>query len=583
MPNVWNIGNTTVRNPKRIETALKVFLIDGFSGNIDTHADQARLHAKLKERGELEFQGEPSDWNGRKWRSAFYQLGFISNNSYRIDNESISVEELFNIINHPEVDKKYELTIAGNKLLEAESIAEIEDIYTRQFACYELPDGLEKSFPDGNMKPFILFLQVSKRLDELEENGLNKLETELFLQKFRDHNEELHTNIVDEVIQFRNDLDELESEERRETINQYLEDFYTDIDMSLDSRSVRDYADTTFRYFSLSGLFTRIEDTLVIRPNKKEFVDKLLETEPLFNYNEDPVIYFDHFYKNNYPIPTDEKEFALKEIRYLKNEIRNEENLLLEQADNISEDDDLSDIQELRFKLIEYNKWEREEDFANEQQEPEAVKEILKYLRKLNDEAVEDSPDIDDRPAFLEWAVWRSFLAIDKIISPIHETRRFPIDYDFLPRNTAPGGGADLVFEFKNYVLAVEVTLTTSHRQMAVESEPVRRHTVGYKEQYPDKDVYCLFIAPDVDNNVAETFRIGVWYKEDQQEFVNIVPFSLSDFISTIEILLDQTYTNSDFRNLLDRCLVFRNVHAPEWKSSITEEVQIWKNRIIEF
>src|SRR5699024_2719842 len=137
---------------------------------------------------------------------------------------------------------------------------------------------------------------------------------------------------------------------------------------------------------------------------------------------------------------------------------------------------------------------------------------------KLNGEKVNLDVDISkEKPAFLEWAVWRGILAINDIKSPIHKTRRFPIDHELLPRNTAPGGGADLIFEFIDYILSVEVTLTTSNRQMAVESEPVRMHTVTYKEEYPNKDIYCLFVAPSVDNNVVETFRIGVWYKEDQE------------------------------------------------------------------
>lgn len=50
MPNVWNIGNTTVRNPKRIENALRVFVEEGFSGNAKGSEIEARLHGKLKER-----------------------------------------------------------------------------------------------------------------------------------------------------------------------------------------------------------------------------------------------------------------------------------------------------------------------------------------------------------------------------------------------------------------------------------------------------------------------------------------------------------------------------------------------------
>lgn len=231
--------------------------------------------------------------------------------------------------------------------------------------------------------------------------------------------------------------------------------------------------------------------------------------------------------------------------------------------------------------MIEYNNWEREVDYANDQQSEESINEILKYLRVLNGEVVSNPPEIDDKPAYLEWAVWRSFLAIDEIVSPIHTTRRFPIDQDFYPRNTAPGGGSDLLFEFKSFILVVEVTLTTSHRQMAVESEPVRRHTVQYKDMYPEKDVYCLFIAPSVDNNVAETFRIGVWYNEDVEEFINIVPMRLSDFINAFEILKSKRYKNSDFQTLIDRCLAFRNVRAPQWKHSITNEVDVWKKRLI--
>lgn len=430
------------------------------------------------------------------------------------------------------------------------------------------------------MKPFILFLQVLKLLQENGQDGINKFETGLFLQPFRNHNEDLPNRIFEEIQKFRRDLvDCKNSKEERKLKRKYKDELQERVGINPNS-VVRDYSDTTFRYFSLSGLFTRISNTLVIRPNKYDFVAKLMEGEPNFLFNDNPKRYFKHFYNNDYPIPTDEKVFAIQEINTLKEGIRDRSNPLLKTANRITVDSDFSEIQTVRLQLIEYNNWEREQDFANLQQDDNAVQDILRYLKVLNGENVDDSPEIDDRPAFLEWAVWRSFLAIDEIISPIHTTRRFPIDQDFLPRNTAPGGGSDLLFEFNSYVLVVEVTLTTSHRQMAVESEPVRRHTVQYKEQFPEKDVYCLFVAPSVDNNVAETFRIGVWYKEDEEEFVNIVPMSLTDFISTIETFLQKKFSNNEFKNLLDRCLVFRNVRAPQWQKTITNEVIMWRKKL---
>ncbi|MEX0720536.1 MAG: AlwI family type II restriction endonuclease [Balneolaceae bacterium] len=584
MPNVWNIGNTTVRNPKRIDYALNVFLNTGYSGDIDSKEKQGKLIDTFIEHQVLEYgdiKEEDKQLNGRKWRSCFYQLGFISGKTYTVNSEKKSVIDFFNEIGLSTITKPYEITPAGNKLLNAKTVPEIEEIYSRQLICYELPNALEGSFPEGKLKPFVLFLEVLKKLQDLNHEGITKLEVELFLQKFRNHDDNLSTDIVQEIVRFRNEISDLNSKQQKKIIQKYLEDFYFDIDMRLKSRSVRDYSDTTFRYFSLSGLFTRIGNTLVIRPNKYDFVEKLLESEPNFVFENNPQKYFDYFYNNNYPIPTDEKVFAIQEINKLKEGIRDRSNRLLKTANRITVDSLFSEIQAVRLLLIEYNNWEREQDFASFQQDENAVKDILKYLKVLNGEKVDDSPEIDDRPAFLEWAVWRSFLAIDEIISPIHTTRRFPIDQDFLPRNTAPGGGSDLIFEFNSHVLVVEVTLTTSHRQMAVESEPVRRHTVQYKEQFPEKDVYCLFVAPSVDNNVAETFRIGVWYKEDEEEFVNIVPMSLTDFISTIEIFLEKKFSNNEFKNLLDRCLVFRNVRAPQWQESISNEVSTWKRNIV--
>ncbi len=529
----------------------------------------------------LDFDGEASDWNGRKWRAAFYQLGFISYEKYKIFESTYSAVDFFKFIEINDLRFVYEITPTGRKLINAKSVPEIDEIYTRQFVCYELPSSLEGNYPDGKMKPFVLFLEILLKLQENGQDGLTKLETELFLQKFRDHDKNLVDTIHNEIMEFRSKLIDKTPKDSKKVINSYLQNLYQEVNLGLAQRSIKDYADTTFRYFSLSGLFTRIGKTIVIRSNKIEFVKAVLSLEINFLYDTNPTEYFKHFYNNSYPLPTDNADFALSEIENLKNGIRDKKNFLLSEASRLTKESNIEEIRNTRFALIEYNNWEIEEDFANEQQSTEAIRDTINYLKVLNGEHIANGPEIDDRPAYLEWAVWRSFLAIDDLVSPVHTTRRFPVDQDFHPRNTAPGGGADLLFEFETYVLVVEVTLTSSHRQMAVESEPVRRHTVQYKEQFPDKDVYCLFIAPSVDNNVAETFRIGVWYKGDEEDFVNIVPMNLSDFIVAIEILLSKKYHNSDFKTLIDRCLVFRNARAPQWKTSITKEVNIWKKRII--
>ena len=580
MPNVWNIGNTTVRNPKRIENALRVFASEGFSGNAKGSEQEAKLHEVFKEKSVLDFDGAASDFNGRKWRAAFYQLGFISYERYNINGDLLDVQKLFQNIGDYNVKLPFQLTKAGFNLINSETIPEVDDVYTRQFACYELPNSLESGFPDGKMKPFILFLQVLNLLQNNGHAGLNKFETGVFLQRFQNHSATLSLEIVDLILEYRVKCINKTPKELRDIKQGYLNNL-AEITGINPQTIVRDYSDTTFRYFSLSGLFSRLGDTIIIRSNKRNFVNELLANEPQFLFQEDPIKYFKLFYSNTFPLPTDNLTFALAEVNELKQGIKNRLNPLLKEANLLSIGSNIEEVQIIRYKLIQYNNWEREEDFANEQQTNNSIIDILGYLNTLNNSPVQGAPDIDDKPAYLEWAVWRSFLAINEIICPVHETRRFPVDQDFLPRNTAPGGGSDLIFEFETYVLVVEVTLTVSHRQMSAESEPVRRHAVQYKLQYPEKDVYCLFIAPSVDNNVVETFRIGVWYNGDEEEFVNIIPMSLTDFIILFETLAIKRFRNIDFKTLLDRSLIFRNVRAPQWKASISKEVSEWRKRII--
>jgi hypothetical protein len=124
--------------------------------------------------------------------------------------------------------------------------------------------------------------------------------------------------------------------------------------------------------------------------------------------------------------------------------------------------------------------------------------------------------------------------------------------------------------------LVVEVTLTSGSRQLSAEGEPVRRHVADIKEQY-HKDVYCLFIAPNIDNNTAETFRIGIWYRGDEEDFLNIIPLKLTDFSSIISMLLSTPFYPLQLRQLFDRCLANRNSRAPDWKDFISNHVNRWR------
>lgn len=51
---------------------------------------------------------------------------------------------------------------------------------------------------------------------------------------------------------------------------------------------------------------------------------------------------------------------------------------------------------------------------------------------------------------------------------PRSSVRGFNVDQDYLPIGTAPGGKPDMIFEFDDYVIVVEVTLSTNSRQEGI-------------------------------------------------------------------------------------------------------------------
>lgn len=577
MPKVWNLGNTTVRNPNRIEEGLKLFA-EEFQGNVHGEEAEARFWRRLGEEGIISSQSidkATQAFYGRKWRNVLVKLGFATNISYGSGRQRFTPHDLS--IRYPDLELQgleYELTPAGNHLLEANTIGAIQDVYLRQLVRHEISSPIESGFPRGRLKPFIFILQVLLKLREFSQPGLNKMEAAIFLQLFADHTDELVDMVVNRILDYRREHDLLDGRTaKREFENRLLVESGRLGGISGDS--LVDYADTSFRYSQMSGLVTSQGSRLILREDKIEIIRSILDSEPSFMAREDPSGYLADFYRGTH-LPTDDVDFALQEIQRLIETIQGYGVTPQITSEDIPGPEDIHGIERARFTLIEQLALIREEQFANNQTQVGALEETLSYLDALIDPRRNPDLIIFDRPTYLEWSVWRGFLAIDNIVNPISSTRRFPLDDNLLPRHTAPGGGSDMVFEFEHFILAVEVTLTGSTRQLVAEGEPVRRHIADLKIDYPDKEVYGLFIAPSVENNTAETFRIGVWYRDEQVDYVNIVPITLVRFRQIIDILRNRRFSPDDFQRLLDRCLIYRNVKAPEWKRQIEIEANRW-------
>lgn len=551
----WYIGNTTLRNPRRFRQGLDVYLNSNLHGNLVGKPNEQQFAILLHESGVVfsnrldeSYERDASDM-GRKWRAALMQLGFIT---------------------HAESTTPFAITENGRRLVNTSTLPQENECFLRSLLVYQLPSTIE-SFPaERTFSPLRIVLEILKKLDQVGlESYINIDEMASIVQRsgFDDIDEAIRL-----IQQYRIDFKQAENK------NRFKRDYRTAVSIHCENQSestLKDYADTNFRYLRLTGLFNENARKLSIAPHKKVLVEQILATEyvPVTDNQYLSTLW------NGANLPTDNALQAIQDINALLQVLR--ENGVIKEYTNLLTMSP-EDLSQLRLSLEDelFKAYERQ--YAVQQKEQ--WQDIARYLRGLiNPRANTAIIPNGEAPAYLEWAVWRAFLAIDSLKNEPWEARRFRIDEDFHPISTAPGGGPDIIFEFDDFVLIVEVTLSASSRQEATEGEPVRRHVAEYVDRYEalGKRVYGLFLANSIDTNTAETFRIGCWFRSDDTKMaVQIVPLTVTQFVGVFEKIF---ITGTDISprkifNIIRGCLADSNNEAPVWKYRINEEVERFCN-----
>lgn len=576
--NVWHLGNTTVRNPYRLKSALEALQNSTLQGKLIGRDQESRFAELLHEEGivnvariEEEEGGDYSDL-GRKWRSALSQLGFITHKISRVL-ESNGVDSALKIASeHVGLSgKPFEITANGKRLIDAEIITLEQDAILRSLLAYRIPSIIESSYDCNPFSPIKFVVDVLFKISELSgEQDISFDEFELFIQTSTP--DDGIENIARQVIEYRANkianngrvrhFKKVESEKR-------VKDVYGNIaDWETKARTFRDYADLNLRYLKATGLFVSKGKGIKFSPIKQELA-KLINQQEEVNLTGDNYL-VDLW--NGAILPTDNAEVSKIVSESLKEKITN----LGDKPIDTSEDDENTERLKLEFQFEQLLEWNYYKDQSSQ------CDDISKWITALiNNKKIVVSEDYEikipssEAPAYFEWIIWRSFLAINSLKNKPWEARRFKIDQDFLPIHHAPGNGPDMVFEFEDFTIVVEVTLTTSSRQEAAEGEPVRRHVAKYLEN-SDKPVLGLFIAINIDTNTANTFKIGEWYLTDDTKLnLDIVPIKLEDFQRVFNYGSDKLSLMPKFiLELMQEARRVSHLEAPQWKNEISEIIK---------
>lgn len=549
---IWRLSNTGVRNPLRIQGGLRAYANSSLVGDIRSREKEIALGNYLAGKSILSNANDPDGTYGRKWRFVWNAFGFTVTKA----KNGISQERLGDIDS---------ITPLGKALMRADSLPAVQECFLRAMSVH-MHDTYDQRFFSPLRWTLKVLLAIEK---ETGSASVNFNEFAIYIQT-SDPSMQVE-QIVSNILALRKRKEQSTAKKRFDS--RAYADAKIEQNYNYKANNYKDYGDMNIRYLRASGMFQRKGRGIGILQERHSLAVTLAAEQ----FSDEPLLARYRLLYNIPPLPTDSIEGAREALASLQAVLKSQK-IIYDMAQYKL--DTVSDINNARLNLQGLLDRDRELAYASKQRDQwEEISDYMELImsrsergrHKTYDDGTEILVPKDEVPAYFEWVIWRSFLAIDSLENKPYEVRSFNIDQDFFPVNTAGGGRADLVAEFEDCVICGEVTLSSSSRQEAMEGEPVRRHVADLTELY-HKPVYGVFLANTVDTNTAETFRIGVWYlKDDTRITLQIVPFTLKQYNTLFRYMFESGNASpKTLVNLILKCSETRhNLTAPEWKQCI--------------
>lgn len=394
-----------------------------------------------------------------------------------------------------------QLTPAGEQLLNAKRK---DEVFLRQMLKFQLPSPYHKPTAKATkfcVRPYLEMLRLVRvmgtlKFDELQMFGMQLTDYHNFeevarkIEAFRvakaENNGNYRTfkteylyNELAGIFQKRIAKGETKT---RESMDRSLAKF-----LRTQASNMRDYADACFRYLRATGLVavSHVGKSLSIVPERVADVDYILRTVP-----RDPVVFASEAEYATYlgeattpKLLTDDKRQLVKKIQTEFPDV------------DIPAKAGVLELKDLLANLLERRKEETLTAQVAEIKDYRLYDDIQKTYEQISNN------ELYDNPLMLEWNTWRAMTMLDGGV--IKANLNFD-DYG-KPLSTAAGNMADIVCDYGDYIVCVEVTMSTGQRQYETEGEPVTRH-LGKLKTSTGKPCYCLFVAPTINDACISHF-----------------------------------------------------------------------------
>ncbi len=602
MLKAWSI-TTTVRNPERLRHFLVA--LKPFEGKTWDNSNQEN-YQKVLIKNRLYGFGNTQFYNGLTPSI----VNLINNTECQIDDASI--DEIIRLKNYTDFAMRgrqsinpltkfgfviidsgiVNITELGKKLIASEKDA--GDVFLKSFIKWQIPNPANTDFADNgdyDVVPFVATLKMISEVNRIELErgnnpvGISKREFSFFaptLVKFAEIE-----SYAKKIIDLRDLQNGKTKQERKDIRDNYRKQFainflgtnsQTEVDRLLEN--LQDYGDNAVRYFRLTKLI-RIRGNgfyIDLEPSRHTEIEALFESkfyEPKHFADKDE--YVAYMANDNLPILPWQTKEKLSEIAndvhvYVA-ELQNILGLSVDSKKDIaamSENDLISYIGNLR----ETRKDLQEKDNHTKSQ---PVSSITQYIEQL-----ENIFDFENRSLMLEYLSTMGLHALNdaKEIKP-----NYPVGDDNEPTSTAPGGMADIECFYDNFNLICEVTMLSGRDQWFNEGQPVMRHLRDFENSHDN--AYCIFIAPIIHTDSAETFHIAntVGYKGSKQK---IAPLAIKQFVELLKTLkqmrdANKHFTHDDLKSLVNDITESASDidNSDDWVANTQHIIKSWSDSLV--
>lgn len=480
------------------------------------------------------------------------------------------------------------ITELGNEFLSPEN--DMGDLFFNYFLKLQFPNPINTDFGEDDgflIVPFLGTLHLIHKVNNLWKDGgnkpvgISKKEFSLFVPTLIDHRN--IDNQAKQLIEYRKTSENDKDEFKRIFLERFLNSDDTDKINKLSS-NLKDYGDNIIRYFRLTR-YIRIRGNgffVDLEPRRMIEISELLNSyravpRDMTGVNE----YVEYLSDKHQPkLPWKRKEVLSKIKQFLLDEISENMRLLVPFQIPIPEIPKYNELElakqndVLKSHLLELQNIQKYYDMGN-------VDNITKCIDTLlNIRNSENKPSIE-----LEKQAALSLMALNDAIKI---KPNYPVGDDGEPTFTAPAGVSDLECFYEQFNLICEVTMLTDRSQWVNEGQPVMRHLREFEEANNEKISYCLFLAPKIHIDTANTFWNAVKY-EYRGRSQKIIPLRIDLFVKLLQILQkykDKNQTrlsHTEVMSLYDDIInLVQNVESSDvWIEEIPKVINKWEKCLL--